>query len=298
MRAIDPELQARLGGGATTLCRCWRVRRRDGVELGFTDHDVDLSISGLTYRASSGMDASAIQAATGLSVDNAQAMGALTAAAVREEDVAAGRYDGAEIWHWLVDWERPELRVLMFRGSFGEIRRADGAFEVELRGLAEALNAPVGRTLMRTCDRALGDSGCGFDTEKPGFAGEGEVEAGSEGGSLAVSGLGGFADGWFEHGMLSWLTGENAGDTATVKADRRLDGGRRRLRLWVAPGRPAAVGDRFRVAAGCDKRAGTCRGKFDNFLNFRGFPHIPGDDWVTAYPKDGAVHDGASLERE
>ena len=212
MRAIDPELQARLDGGATTLCRCWRVRRRDGVELGFTDHDVDLSFGGLTYRASSGMDASAIQAATGLSVDNAQAMGALTAAAVREEDVAAGRYDGAEIWHWLVDWERPELRVLMFRGSFGEIRRADGAFEVELRGLAEALNAPVGRTLMRTCDRALGDSRCGFDTEKPGFAGEGEVEAGSEGGTLAVSGLGGFAEGWFEHGVLTWLTGENAGD--------------------------------------------------------------------------------------
>ena len=51
------------------------------------------------------------------------------------------------------------------------------------------------------------------------------------------------------------------------------------------------------MVAGCDKRAGTCRGKFDNFLNFRGFPHIPGDDWVTAYPKDGAVHDGASLER-
>ena len=88
MRAIDPELQARLDGGATTLCRCWRVRRRDGVELGFTDHDGDLSFDGLTYRASSGMDASAIQAATGLSVDNAQAVGALTAAAVREEDVA------------------------------------------------------------------------------------------------------------------------------------------------------------------------------------------------------------------
>ena len=143
------------------------MRRRDGVELGFTDHDGDLSFGGLTYRASSGMDASAIQAATGLSVDNAQAVGALTAAAVRRGGRRApGRYDGAEIWHWLVDWERPELRVLMFRGSFGEIRRADGAFEVELRGLAEALNAPVGRTVMRTCDRALGDGKCGFDTEQ------------------------------------------------------------------------------------------------------------------------------------
>jgi len=53
---------------------------------------------------------------------------------------------------------------------------------------------------------------------------------------------------------------------------------------------------RFRVVAGCDKTAETCRAKFSNFLNFRGFPHIPGDDWVTAYPKNGAVHDGSSLQ--
>jgi uncharacterized phage protein (TIGR02218 family) len=297
MRAIDAALQARLDSGATSLCRCWRVRRQDGVELGFTDHDIDLSFGGLTYLASSGMDASAIQTATGLSVDNAQAVGALTAAAVREQDIAAGRYDGAEVWHWLVDWERPELRVLLFRGSFGEIRRADGAFEVELRGLAEALNAPVGRAVMRTCDRALGDAKCRFDAAQPGFVGEGELEAGSAGSGLAVSGLGGFAEGWFEHGILTWLSGENAGETATVKADRRGGEGRRSLRLWKAPGRPVAVGDRFRVVAGCDKRAETCREKFSNFLNFRGFPHLPGDDWVTAYPKDGAVHDGASLEQ-
>ena len=144
MRAIDPELQARLDGGATRICRCWLVSRRDGEEMGFTDHDEDLAFGGVVYRASSGMDATALQSATGLSVDNAQAVGALTSAAISEEDIRAGKYDGAEIRQWLVDWERPELRVLMFRGSLGEIRRSDGAFEVELRGLAEALNAPVG----------------------------------------------------------------------------------------------------------------------------------------------------------
>ena len=295
MRAIDAALQARLDSGATRLCRCWRVRRRDGVDLGFTDHDGDLSFNGLTYRAGTGMDASAIQAGTGLGVDNAQAVGALSAAAGREEEVAAGRSDGAEVWHWLVDWQQPELRVLLFRGSFGEIRRSDGAFEVELRGLAEALNKPVGRAVMRTCDRVLGDSRCRFDTGRPGFSAEGAVTGGSAGGSLRVSGLGGFADRWFEQGVLTWLSGENAGEVATVKVDRKTDGGRS-LALWAAPGRPVAAGDRFRVVAGCDKQAETCREKFANFLNFRGFPHIPGDDWVTAYPKDGAVHDGSSLD--
>jgi uncharacterized phage protein (TIGR02218 family) len=297
MRRIDPELQARLDSGATSLCRCWRVGRRDGVEFGFTDHDVDLAFGGLSYRASTGMDASATQSATGLSVDNGQVVGALTAAAVTEEEVAAGRFDGAEIWHWLVDWQRPELRVLMFRGSFGEIRRNDGAFEVEIRGLTEALDAPVGRVLMRSCDRVLGDGKCRFDTTKAGFAAEGEVERASECEVLLVSGLGDFEPSWFEHGVLTWLSGENTGDVGTLKADRRIANVGRQLSLWTCPGRPVAPGDRFRVVAGCDKRAETCRAKFGNFLNFRGFPQIPGDDWVTAYPKDGAVHDGASLNQ-
>jgi uncharacterized phage protein (TIGR02218 family) len=294
MRTIHPELQARLDGGATRLCRCWRVRRRDGVALGFTDHDDDVVFEGVVHRASSGMDASALQAATGLSVDNAQAVGALSDAAVSEEDIRAGRYDGAEVWHWLVDWERPELRVLLFRGSFGEIRRADGAFEVELRGLAEALNAPVGRSVLRTCDRVLGDAKCGFDVTVPGFSGEGEVAA--VGSGLRATGLAGFADGWFRQGRLTWLSGGNAGEAATVMTDRLAADGSRVLTLWRQPGCAVGVGDRFGIVAGCDKQAETCRAKFDNFVNFRGFPHLPGDDWVTAYPKDGASHDGGSLQ--
>jgi uncharacterized phage protein (TIGR02218 family) len=296
MRAIDPELQARLDGRATTLCRCWRVLRRDGVAMGFTDHDRDLAFEGTVFRASSGMDATTLQLATGLSVDNAQARGALSDASVREEDIAAGLYDDAEIWHWLVDWDRPELRVLLFRGRFGEIRRAGGAFEVELRGPAEALNAPVGRTIMKSCDRALGDARCGFDVTRPGFSGEGVVLAGTSGGTVVAGGLDAFAGGWFVQGKLEWLTGANAGGFATVKADRLGADGRRHLALWQEPGFPAVAGDAFRLVAGCDKSAGSCRDKFSNFLNFRGFPHIPGDDWVTAYPKSGGNHDGGSRE--
>lgn len=295
MRAIDPELQARLDSGATRLCRCWLVRRRDEGTFGFTDHDRDLAFDGMAFRASSGMDASALQSATGLSVDNAQAVGALSDAGVTEEDVRAGRYDRAEIWHWLVDWERTDLRVLLFRGSFGEIRRSDGAFEVELRGLAEALNAPVGRSILRTCDRTLGDAKCGFDVGQSGFSAEGTVAAGSGGATIVAHDLDGFADGWFTQGVVVWLTGGNAGQRGAVKADRKDAAGVRRIALWQAPGRPMAAGERFRIVAGCDKRAETCRKKFGNLLNFRGFPLIPGDDWVTAYPKEGANHDGSSL---
>ncbi len=294
MRRIDPELQERLDSGATTLCRCWRVRRRDGREFGFTDHDGDLSFEGTSFFASTGMDASAIQATTGLAVDNSQAVGALSAAGVSEEDVRAGRFDRAKVEHWLVDWSRPDLRVLMFVGRFGEIRCSDGAFEVELRGLTEDLNVPVGRTLKRDCDRRLGDERCRFDLDRPGFSGEAAVGALRGGAGIDAPGLGSFAEGWFTAGTLRWLSGPNAGEIAAVKRDLRGGDGQRRIDLWQAPGAPMSAGDRFRIFAGCDKQAGTCRAKFDNFLNFRGFPHIPGDDWVAAYPRNGEVHDGSS----
>lgn len=295
MREIPPELQARLDSGATRLCRCWQVDRRDGLTLGFTDHDGDVTFDGLVFRAGTGMNASALQTATGLSVDNAQATGALSDGAISEADVLAGRYDGARIRHWLVDWEQPDLRVLLFAGTFGEIKRQDHAFEVELRGLAEPLNSPVGRSILRTCDRALGDARCGFNPAAPGFSGEGTVIGGGSWGAVLASGLDGFADGWFTHGVLTWVSGENAGDRQAIKLERKLATGRE-LWPWQATGRPVAVGDRFKVVAGCDKSATTCRMKFANLQNFRGFPHLPGDDWVTAYPTDGAVHDGSSQQ--
>ncbi|WP_424934221.1 DUF2163 domain-containing protein [Amaricoccus macauensis] len=295
MRDIPPELRAHLDSGATTLCRCWKIERRDGVVLGFTDHDVDLSFDGLQFEAGSGLNASALQSSTGLSVDSCQAQGALSADKISESDIRAGRFDNAAIFHWLVNWKDPVQRVLLFNGTLGEIRRADGQFEVELRGAAEALNSPVGRTMTRTCDRILGDEKCKFDLTVPGYTFEGEIAVVNDSTRLAFTDISGFAAEWFCHGSVSWISGENSGLARSVRADRILEDGRREIELWQALPSSPSVGDRVRLKAGCDKSAEMCRHKFSNFLNFRGFPHLPGEDWVTAYPKDGDVHDGSSL---
>jgi hypothetical protein len=47
-------------------------------------------------------------------------------------------------------------------------------------------------------------------------------------------------------------------------------------------------------AAVCDKRWATCVGVFANGARFRGFPDIPGGDFLTAWPAEGGRHDGAS----
>lgn len=264
-----------------TIARAWAVARRDGLVLGFTDHDLALSFDGVTFRPDSGLSARALVQGLGLSVDNSEAVGALSDSAITERDLMAGRWDGADVRLWEVDWTDAANRRLVFRGHLGEVVRSGAAFRAELRGLSEPLNRAQGRVYHPRCSAMLGDGQCRFDLARAGYAAEGVVEAEDEG-RLALSGIAGHDGGWFEHGRLVVLTGAAEGLSGLVKADAALPGARREVELWTALGIRPAAGDRVRLEAGCDKRAETCRMKFLNYLNFRGFPHLPPEDWLIA----------------
>lgn len=55
--------------------------------------------------------------------------------------------------------------------------------------------------------------------------------------------------------------------------------------------------DHPEFALGCDRSLATCRDRFGNVANFRGFPHIPGNDFVLRYPRQGDALNGAPLFR-
>lgn len=286
-------LQAHLATGATTLCRAWIVTRKDGVVLGFTDHDQDIHVDNVTCRADAGMSASALQQTTGLSVDNSEAIGALTDASITEADIQAGRFDGAEVTTYLVNWAAPDERAIEFRGSLGEITRSGGAFRAELRGMTERLNQPQGYAFQPGCSAVLGDRRCRFDIGASGFFVEKAVEEVSDGRTFPFASFPVFANRWFEHGRLEVLSGEAAGLVGVVKIDR-IEGAGRTIELWQSITAAPAAGDLIRIIAGCDKTATMCRTKFGNYLNFRGFPHVPGEDWLSAYPGQDRPNTGGS----
>jgi uncharacterized phage protein (TIGR02218 family) len=289
-------LFAHLASGATTTCRVWKVLRKDGTVYGFTDHDQDLIFDGTVFKASSGMTAHALQQGLGLSVDNSEAVGALSDAAITEADLMAGRFDNAEVRSWLVNWADVAQRIEQFHGSFGEIQRSAGQFRAELRGLTEALNQPQGRAYQKTCSAVLGDGQCRFDLSQPGFSRDLEILASPGDGVYHLAVQPDLAEHWFERGRVTVLNGPAAGLVGLVKFDRDLDG-ERVIELWVDFGLAPLAGDSVRLEAGCDKLAATCKAKFDNFLNFRGFPDLPGEDWLTSYPIATRVNDGESLSR-
>ena len=216
MKTVPSALVARIESGAARLAHVWLLTRRDDQQLGFTDHDRDLTHDGVTCRAASGWTAGAADAGLGFAPGSASATGGLDSDALTDADIASGLYDGCVIECRRVDWSEPTLFVSLWSGTITRLKRDGAAFTAEIEGPLAALDRVAGRTFGRLCDANLGDGRCGVAGDHPAF-------------------------------------GE-----------------------------------------GCDKRASTCSERFDNLLNFRGFPDIPGEDFLTLYPAKGERHDGKS----
>jgi uncharacterized phage protein (TIGR02218 family) len=259
-----------------TVALCWRLERRDGVTLGFTTHDRDLSIGGLVYRAAPGMLPSSITRSDGFDLDTLDVEGALTSDAITAADLKAGRWDGAAVFVFMVDWEDAgDDTVPIARGELGEVSIKSDAFEAELKGPTAALERPAVEQISSECRARLGDKRCRVDlaplTRTARVAAtfsEQEIE-------LDVSQP---TDSW-RYGRLRWLTGANSGLESAIMGSEGAT-----LRLRDPPAAAAAIGDLVEVMEGCDRRLASCAGRFGNAVNFRGEPHLPGMDLLTRYP--------------
>lgn len=293
MNGIPPEMQAQLERDCTTLCHCWRLERRDGRTFGFTDHDARLIVNGLECEPQSGFTQTEARASLGMAVDAVDIEGALSSDVLSDQDIDAGLFDGASVETLLVDWSDPSRAVPIRKAVIGRISRADGRFVAELESVAASLDRPNGRYLRRNCDARLGDARCGVDLSGNTFTGTGEVVALTAPATLLADGLAAFEPGWFAFGEIVFESGALAGRTMAVVEHAELSGDV--FLTLPADEPPPAPGDRFTVRAGCDKRFATCKGKFANPANFRGFPHLPGNDAAYAYVTEGMEFDGGAL---
>lgn len=261
----------------TTMALCWRLDRRDGVALGFTSHDRDLTIGGLVYRAAPGMVPSAISLSDGLEVDTLDVSGALSHDAIRTDDLATGRWDGAGVRLFAVDWSDPESeRLPLARGELGDVETRDGAFTAELAGPTALLERPVVEYTSPECRAELGDRRCRVDlAARRRLVRVAEV---ADAVTIRVTDTAAGAD-LYAYGRLRWIDGANAGLASAI-----LSSEGDWLTLREPPFAPVATGVLVEIGEGCDKSLATCAGRFANAINFRGEPWLPGNDLLTRYP--------------
>lgn len=278
MIPLSSQLQAHLAGEVTSLAMCWKVTRQNGTTLGFTSFTQDLTIDSVVYKAASGFTPTAIQTSSGLAVDQLDVEAILDDASISEADLQAGKFDYATIEVFLVNHQDLSQGKLVLRaGTLGEVTVKKGLFTAEIRGLNEAFSRQIGELYSPTCRvKKLGDARCKVDlaaytytltvsavTDRRVFSHASSIQA----------------DGYFNQGIIEWLTGANTGLSLEVKT---YASGQFEL---IQP-MPYAIqtGNTFKAIRGCDRTFATCRDVFSNVINFRGEPHLPGIDQILKLP--------------
>ena len=292
MNILPNGLAEHCAGEATTLCRCWKLVRRDGVVLGFTDHDRELVLDGTGFQPSGGLSATTLEQGTGLGADSQQVNGVLMSDAITAADIRADRYDGARLELWIVNWSLPSERFLDRVLRIDAITEQDGIFRAELVGQSAVLDRTRGRRFSRRCDADLGDARCKLDLLP--FRLLTTITAVRSSLLVEIAGAQEFATGWFRGGILRFGSGNLAGSEIEI-ADHIVSNGTASLHLWKPLPQLPLAGDEVELTAGCDKSFATCRTRFANSANFRGFPHIPGNDAALGYASSFTEMDGGVI---
>jgi len=287
MKTLDLDLTAHLATGETTLCYCWVIERLDGRIFGFTDHDADVTVNGVTCLSSTGITTTKIVQSLGLAVDNLEISGVIDGEELTTLDIESGLFDSASVQLYLVNWADETQYDMRANGTFGSVSETEGeAFATEFRSQSHILGQPEGRVFQRSCDTKLGSVECGVDTSDPAFSMTGTITS-HDGHTVVVVGADGYTDDWFTLGTFTDANGGKHGIKTHVGTT---------LTLWQEPVVTFDVGSSVDVVAGCKQHPDDCKDKFDNIINFQGFPLMPGNDRLTDYPVRGQDdYDGGSL---
>lgn len=266
-------MSAVAGGSLTSFAFCWKLERRDGAGLALTSHDAALSVEGLLFEPNASLSPAAITRGGSESVRN-EAGGAITSDGLTEVDLIAGRWSGARSRLSTVQWaERSTVSEELVRGELGDVVLEGSSFQADLLDTSAQLSREVCPTTTPECRAAFGDRKCRVDLAGRRLRAAVVCLATTE---LTVDQSVSEA---FARGQVRWLSGPNCGlkSAITNAADRVLH-------LREPPPFEVVGGEKVELLEGCDKRLKTCRDRFGNVVNFRGEPHLPGNDLLTRYP--------------
>lgn len=276
MKSITSNLATHLAGEVTTLATCWKLTRKDAVVMGFTDHDTDLTVDSVVYKAASGFTPSAIESNSSLAVDNLEIEGMLDSAAIKETDVMAGLYDFAGVEVFIVNFaDISQGKLKLRRGWLGEVSTAGGRFVAEMRGLSQMLSQNIGELYSASCRAKLGDSRC--KVNMAGFTVTGAITSLTSN-QIFIDSSRSEASGYFNSGKITFTAGLCNGLSMEIKEYTKLASGGGKFTLALPMPFNLALSDSYSAQAGCDKTLSTCVSKYSNAVNFRGEPHVPGMD--------------------
>lgn len=287
MKTIPSGLATHYAGKTTSIVYFLLITRTDGQVFGFTSHDEDITIAAQTYLSSPGVEVTNIVNTAGFAVDNLELTTLDDDTIFSRSDVLSGRWRNAKFLISKGNWVTPTNGLeSVLAGTIGEGTLKNTTIVLELRGLQQYLQQPVGDTSSKTCRARFADfptknnnNRCGLNPAAYTFTAG--VTSVTNNQTFTASSLTQAAD-YFGEGVLTWIDGPSAGLSQKVRT--HTTGGVLTLSLPMLL--TVAIGQNFNIIAGCRKRLiEDCKTKFgNNVLNFQGEPHRPTVDELTKSP--------------
>lgn len=274
MKTLSPELKAEFAKGSTTRAWCWKAVRRDGFTLCVTTAPMNLLFEGFLYRSKEGFNPKAISQEASAAVVNTEVSGFLSED-ITENEFQIGLWDGCEVELFEVnyrDLSMGKMRIAV--QTMGDITVGRSAFNAEMRGLTEKLQKTIGELWTKSCPAKFGDERCKFPIETLEVSGT----------FTSVTDLRTFRDSargepddWFGAGVITIQSGDAEGQQMEIYS-YAADG---TFVLHLPIEFNVTVGDSYTATPGCRKRyTEDCRFKYANWVNFRGAPHVPGNNKI------------------
>jgi uncharacterized phage protein (TIGR02218 family) len=297
-RTLTSGMQLHLASRSHSRCTMLLMVLRDGTAIGVTDHDRDIAydlteagVGEVTYESGTGILRSDIVLMAGLDADNVEFEGPI-GDTVSLEAVLGGRFNRARIWLFEVNWKAPsDGAIKMLAGNITDARPEGGKFIFEVRSDFDRYNQIVGELITNSCKADFGDARCGVTPESI----TGTVTSVTDALNFVVSFAGSYADGYFHLGEVVPLTGANAGGLPVEVFAWYATG---QVMLFAPFASEPAIGDTFTIKRGCSKlrksddaSIPTCL-TYNNVINFRGYPEVPGSDKVLKATIPGQGDDG------
>jgi uncharacterized phage protein (TIGR02218 family) len=273
MRTVSAGFDGALNQVGTTFARLWTITRKDGVTITLTDHDTDLTVDGVLYRASVGFTSTTVLTSSlSIGSQNVQLTVPLTDLAVTEADLRHRIYEDADAVLMVADYKHPEYGTMtMFAGKVGRcVLSNKKRATIEVTSQTDPNLYVADEQYSLSCRNDLGDEKCRFPIFN--FAVPITVTSVIDTMAFTVDTFLGQPNDFFAFGQLQWLTGDNESLVSDV---RTTNSGLLSVGLFYPLPFPIQVGHTGKLLPGCDKNLTTCFKKFGNVINFRGEPFAP-----------------------
>ncbi|MBL1420252.1 MAG: DUF2163 domain-containing protein [Alphaproteobacteria bacterium] len=287
MQDLDVSWKAHLALNVTQICHCLKIEKGD-ISLYLTDHDRPLLFLEDGYFPDENLTIAPAKFYRNLRDDQFEISSFIDDNGLSYDLIEADHLQDAQFYLYQVNWGKPDEYNLLKIGVVGDVYLEAAHVKLAMHGIAKPLEKRHNRLLQEKCDAQFAGDRCNIDTELAIYHKLGQVSLLKTTHSFEIELPSGVDSGYFDGGSLEWQSGENinvGAEKLRIMRQFKLSDCIHSIILYRTAKYPIALEDELKLTVGCDKSFATCRDRFANSAEFRGFDQMPGKAFKFTYPQ-------------